>query len=80
MTPEREKLIRDHWAAWRHAWHATIGNEFKVDASKFDPPDAKLGGDNVIVLPTKRDILTFTRERHLGHYRIVCEGIVVEME
>ena len=76
MTPEREKLIRDHWAAWKHAWWPTIGNEYKV---AVHPEHAGGEFSNVVAL-RQRDILTFTRERHLGHYRVVCEGIVVEME
>lgn len=83
MTPDREKMIHWYWRVYRDQWHPTIGNEFKVDATKLDAPyspNPARAADNVIVLPAKRDILTFRREPHLGHYRVVCEGIVVEME
>lgn len=87
MTPEREKLIRGYWRVYRDQWHATIGNEFKV---AVDPKDEHVMakdacGHNVVPLrlASRPQILTFTRENaggYLGHYRIVCEGIVVEME
>lgn len=78
MTPEREKLIRDHWERRKGGWHETIGREFKV---AVDQPVRRFATAlNVVPMrDTMGEILTFTRESRdsvIG-YVVVCEGIIV---